>query len=148
MNTNVSIRIRKLWGPILLMVAISLFSGSAGVQLEGWSFVGIDKLGHLAVFGLLGVAWVRWLLQMGYGQAMVFLLAVVLTTLFGFSDELHQYLNPLRTFEWADLMADFSGAAIASALYLKTPFFKSFLELKIVDFGRLRSSDKIAQSPR
>ena len=123
------------------MAAISLFSGSAGVQLEGWFFVEIDKIGHLAVFGLLGVAWVRWLLPAGYSKAKVFLLAVGLTTLFGFSDELHQYPNPLRTFEWADLIADFSGAAIASALYLRAPFFKSFLEIKIVDFGRLRSSE-------
>jgi VanZ family protein len=148
MNRYRKNRIRQLWAPILLMGVISLFSGSPGVQLEGWSFTGIDKLGHLVIFGLLGIAWARFLRAEGGTEGHVMLLAIALTTVFGISDELHQYLNPLRTFEWADLAADFAGATVATGLYLKVSPVKSLLEIDIRDFGRLRSLNKIPLSLR
>ncbi|MEX0325252.1 MAG: VanZ family protein [Puniceicoccaceae bacterium] len=133
--------IRRLWGPVSLMVVISLFSGTPGVQLGEWSFIGIDKLGHLLVFGLLGVAWLRVLMAQAGTHFQALVLAVALTTAFGAFDELHQYLNPDRYFEWADLLADFSGALLAGTLYWRWSLFRSVLEVKIRPPAILRSSD-------
>jgi hypothetical protein len=129
------------------MTAISLFSGSAGVQLGDWSFVGIDKLGHLAVFGLLGIAWTRALQPLRKPANGTWLLAVCLTGGFGLLDELHQYTNPLRYFEWADLLADIAGAALAAGLYLKAGPFRRLLEVDLRAVLRLRSADKLTNSP-
>jgi uncharacterized protein YfiM (DUF2279 family) len=136
-----------LWSPLAMMVTISLFSGTAGVQLHGWSFIGIDKLGHFVIFGLLGVAWARGFRSAGFKMWQVFVFSVGLTTLFGFLDELHQYTNPLRSFEWADLMADFVGAATGTALYNGVRWVRLLLELEFKDLARLRSSNKITNSP-
>lgn len=130
-----------------MMVVISLFSGSAGVQLGDWSFVGIDKLGHLAVFGLLGIAWCRVLRPFRASPQGTWLLAVCLTGGFGLLDELHQYANPLRYFEWADLLADVAGAALAAGIYQAIPSVRTLLELDLRAVLRLRSPEKPANSP-
>lgn len=123
------------------MVTISVFSGTPGVQLGAWSFTGVDKLGHLLVFGLLGVAWFRGLQAFGLTGLRALVGAVALTTAFGALDEAHQYLNPDRYFEWADLLADFSGALLAGFLYWQWPLFRWVLEVKIRPPVVLRSTD-------
>lgn len=113
-----------------MMAGITLLSGSAGVQTGPIGFAGMDKLGHLVVFGLLAIAWVRCL----EGEAMTprvrFWSAVLLTAGFGLADEWHQYHNPQRTFEWADLAADCLGAVLAAAAYLNLGRLRALLEWK------------------
>ena len=136
--------IKHLWAPIFIMTGISILSGSAGIQTGGWSFVGMDKLGHLVVFGMLGVSWIRCLDKQTVNQVGQWLIAVGLTILFGLADELHQYQNPLRTFEWADLLADLVGASLGAAIYLRIGWVRNLLETKIGEFLRLRSRGKEA----
>jgi len=138
----------RLWAPVFMMAGISILSGSAGVNVGSWAFVGIDKLAHLAVFGLLGVAWVRSFRTATISATVRWLLAVSLTTLFGLLDEFHQLQNPLRTFEWADLLADFCGAVAGAAAYLHLRWFQTFLELEFRHVLRLRSVQKIPNSAR
>lgn len=134
--------IKHLWAPFFIMIGISILSGSAGIQTGGWSFTGMDKVGHLVVFGMLGVAWIRCLDEHVMVQSRRWAVAVVLTVLFGLGDELHQYQNPLRTFEWADLLADLVGAMLATFLYLRYEWIQKILEFKIGESLRLRSADK------
>ena len=121
-----------------MMLGISFLSGSAGVQMGPLSFVGVDKLGHLVVFGLLGVAWVRCFPPTA-GHFRRLILATALTAGFGLLDELHQYTNPERLFEWGDLAADFLGGLLATAAYLHIPALQALLEVKFKPFGRLKS---------
>ena len=138
------LQLQRLWVPLFMMVGISILSGTAGVQMGSWSFVGIDKLGHLVVFGLLGISWAR-VPETGHGSRMgILAAAVLLTTGFGLVDELHRYQNPLRYFEWADLAADFAGALVAAALYLGNPRLRGLLERKIGHALRLPSGNKRA----
>lgn len=46
------------------------------------------------------------------------LASIVLSTLFGLSDEIHQYFVPGRDASALDLLADFLGSAAGAAAYL------------------------------
>jgi hypothetical protein len=132
----------RLWVPLFTMVGISILSGSVGIQVKGWSFVGLDKLAHFLVFGLLGLAWVRCLRKESSSLWKRFWISVGLTTLFGLADEFHQAHNPLRTFEWADAAADFAGALFWVGCYLWIHPFRNLMEVKFGCFPSLRSQDK------
>jgi VanZ family protein len=73
-----------------------------------------DKLIHLTVYAVLGVAFLlpmaggRWS-RIGVRSAA---LAVVLSVLYGVADEIHQSFTPDRTPDVMDLFADAIGATI------------------------------------
>ncbi len=46
------------------------------------------------------------------------LIAVAWCVLFGFSDEIHQLWTPTRHYDYFDMMADASGAMLASYLFM------------------------------
>lgn len=135
----------RLWVPFFIMIGVSILSGTAGPQTGPITFVGIDKVGHFVVFGLLGIAWTRVFLPGGLSGLPCLLIATGLTTLFGLLDELHQFHNPMRTFEWADLAADFAGALVCSAAYLWLPFLQALAEVKIRYRPRLHSTVKASE---
>jgi len=139
-NGRIRVDLSRLWVPVFIMVGISILSGSAGIQTGGWSFVGMDKLGHLVVFGLLGIAWFRCFDNENVPGRTRLLYAIALTTAFGMADEAHQYHNPSRTFEWADLLADFIGAVLAGTLYWRVSALRNLLEVKLGQVSRLPSS--------
>jgi VanZ family protein len=136
----------RLWVPVFMMLGISLLSGTAGVQMGSLSFTGVDKVGHLVVFGLLGIAWARCLPSPSWTRHRRLLLATVLTTGFGLLDEIHQYTNPERYFEWGDLAADFAGAFLATTAYLWIGPLRAFLEVDFKGVGRLMFPRKRANS--
>ena len=121
----------RLFWPFCLASSITYFSGRAAPQVPDilW-FTDIDKAAHFFVFGLLATLFCRYnprtALHLSQG-----LLAITLTTLFGLSDELHQSVIPERTFELADLVADFVGAVVAILVYQKSAFYRRLLERDI-----------------
>jgi hypothetical protein len=121
-----------------MMAGISLLSGSPGVQTGGWGFPGIDKLAHFVVFGLLGIAWARSFSAASFSPLQRLLLAGLLGSLFGLADEAHQLLNPGRTFEWGDWLADTAGAFVLAAFYLYWRQGQMLCELEFRDLRRLR----------
>ena len=140
------VRLDRIWAPVFIMTGVSVLSGTAGVQTGGWSFTGMDKLGHLVVFGLLGIAWARSFKGDPASPWRGFLLSVLLASAFGMLDEMHQYHNPLRTFEWGDLLADIVGSAVASWMYLYVKPVQRLLETKISQYLRLPSRNNRADS--
>ena len=79
-----------------------------------------DHQGHnigyalLAVFMLLGLADARWK-GVTIGSS---LSAIVLSTVYGLTDEWHQSFVPGRSPAWDDVAADFAGALAGAALVL------------------------------
>jgi VanZ family protein len=79
----------------------------------------MDKIAHAVEYALLGAFCFRalWCVPESPTPLWVLVLGVVLSTVYGASDEFHQYLVPTRECSWSDLSADGVGAAIAAALW-------------------------------
>lgn len=89
--------------------------------------VGIDKVTHFFVFGLLATLVVRNGLATGRRAWM----AVVAVSAFGLTDEWHQSFTPGRSVEVADWVADTLGAAAAVAAYVRWPGYRRALEREL-----------------
>lgn len=113
-----------LW-PAVVATLIVVASGRSEVPTLEW--VGIDKLTHFFLFGLLATLVVRNGLANGRGAWV----AVVAVSVFGLTDEWHQSFTPGRTVEVADWVADTLGAALAVAAYVRWPAYRRALEREL-----------------
>lgn len=102
-----------LWGPVVLhLIAIFLISSlhdpslPGGVSDKSGHFAGYFVLGALVLRALAGgrLAGVTWRAGLG---------AIALSSLYGATDELHQYFVPTRSADILDWRADTLGAATA-----------------------------------
>jgi VanZ family protein len=90
------------------------------------SLVG-DKVGHAVLYFGLGALFARaiaggWFQPLTVRAAAA---AVLLSTLYGVSDEMHQLLVPPRSVEMGDVLADAVGSAAAAALMYATQGIRS-----------------------
>jgi VanZ family protein len=107
-----------LWIPPVGYMALIFFASSVpGDQLPGHFW---DKAVHVLVYGGLGVL---FLLPLAEGRidavtTRVAAAAVLLATLYGVFDEIHQAFTPERSPDWHDLLADFLGASLGVIVML------------------------------
>ncbi len=106
------------WVPVALYAALVFWLSSQSQPLpflptEIWSF---DKLLHAGEYAVLGVLVARALAAGGLSPARAFLWALLLASLYGASDELHQSFVPNRSCDPRDWAADTAGAAAGAAL--------------------------------
>jgi VanZ family protein len=105
------LKLALLWGPVLLVMALIFYLSS--LPDPGGPPGGIsDKTAHFLIYGALGAGMMRALAG-GRATAIALptiLAAIVLTTLYGVSDEIHQYFVPPRTPDILDVAADAAGA--------------------------------------
>jgi len=126
-RTMASSRTAILWlWPLTLAALIFVASGRGEVAAP--DVVGIDKVGHFLVFGLLGTLVVRtgcrpWV-------------AVLLVAGYGFADEWRQSFTPGRMVEVADWVADTLGALVAVNLYVRWSFYRRWLETPLTGTQR------------
>ncbi|MBX3751359.1 MAG: VanZ family protein [Opitutaceae bacterium] len=109
-----------LW-PFSLATMIVIASGRSEVAAPG--VVGIDKVAHFGVFGLLAILVVR----NGFTPRRAWV-AVLAVSLFGLTDEWHQSVTPGRFVEVADWVADTLGAIVAVTIYVRWPRARAWLE--------------------
>ena len=121
-------RRKALW-PVL--VAAPIFFALSQSHVAAPHITNIVKVAHFSVYGLLATLLVR----LGRGPRAVWL-ALLATSLYGASDEWHQYFVPGRSCEFGDWVADTTGAALAIALYRLWPWYRTRLE------SPLRRSDR------
>jgi VanZ family protein len=99
-----------LWGPVLLVMGLIFYFSS--LPDPGGPPGGIsDKTSHFLIYGALGASLIRALTG-GRSAAMtlpLILVVVGLGTLYGVSDEIHQYFVPPRTPDVLDVAADSAG---------------------------------------
>jgi VanZ family protein len=107
-----------LWGPVILVMTL-IFVGSSQPDPGGLPGGMSDKAAHFLAYAALGGALVR-AISGGRPSAMTLrkvLLAALITTIYGASDELHQAFVPGRTPDVLDLVADALGG-LAGAAFL------------------------------
>jgi VanZ family protein len=108
-----------LWGPVAVYAA-AIFAASSVSRVPELPGQFSDKTLHTWAFGGLALLLLRALSRAtwrGVTTASLFA-ALVLTVLYGATDELHQWFVPGRTFDVWDLVADTGGALLAvSSVY-------------------------------
>jgi VanZ family protein len=79
----------------------------------------IDKLLHIAVYAILGALLLRAFtsLQIKNNVKLVMILSILLSTLYGISDEIHQYFVPFRNADLIDVFADMTGSIIGVYIF-------------------------------
>lgn len=115
---------RPLWAAAVALLVVVASHRSTVAAPEG--FAHIDKLAHFCVYGLLAT-----LVRRALSGPRAGLVAVLATSLFGVTDELHQAFVPGRSTEVADWVADTLGAALAVALYGGWRRYRELLERPI-----------------
>ena len=106
------------WPLVIYVIAIfvqSCFSSPQVLQQLNLS----DKYLHFGGYALLGALMVRMLKQELPGQRpwKIIVLAVVASTFYGVSDELHQALVPGRSADVLDVGADLAGSILGAILF-------------------------------
>ncbi len=100
--------------PAIIMAAIIfVLSSFSKLPHTILTFHWEDKLAHAFVFGLLSFLTARALFyqyRIPAWQKNYIWLAILLTILYGISDEIHQYFVPGRSSEFYDVVADAIGA--------------------------------------
>ncbi|HET6923155.1 MAG TPA: VanZ family protein [Anaeromyxobacteraceae bacterium] len=105
------------WAPAVLYAAaiFALSSVSRPPPFVPRALLDLDTLLHLAEYAVLGALVARALRAGGWPPARVLAGALLLGSLYGASDELHQALVPDRHAEVLDWAADTAGAALGAA---------------------------------
>lgn len=111
-----SARLLGLIGTLGLMLVIFILSSHA-LPPSPVNFVGLDKLVHATIYGLLAVLLLRSMESRdGAWSNRQLAAAIALASLYGVSDEVHQYFVPGRTSDVLDWCADTVGAFVAVAM--------------------------------
>ena len=100
------------WIPALIWMAV-IFRGSSipGSQIPGR----FSTLGHLGEYAILG-ALLAWARSREWRLSRVLVFAVALASLYGISDEFHQWFVPGRMTDPVDCAADALGALLGATL--------------------------------
>lgn len=109
------------------LLAAVIFYASGQSKIAGPNVVGFDKVAHFFVFGLLATLIVRIPALVREGRLPV-VWAVVATSLYGLTDEVHQSFTPGREVDVIDWVVDTAGAALAVFVYRSWNAYRSWLE--------------------
>lgn len=100
------------WQLLLLAIFIQSSIGNMNIIDLGFSFQ--DKLFHFIVFGVLAILMARSFKKSKFKffNKYYYILAIILTCLYGMMDEYHQYFVPGRFSTVGDWLADLLGAIV------------------------------------
>jgi VanZ family protein len=107
------------WLPLILYCLLIYIQSANPSPEQIPSFPFVDKALHFAAYGIMGILFYRayQTLRIKDNIQMLMLLSVVSASLYGISDEIHQYFVPFRDAEVADVIADIFGAVCGVYLY-------------------------------
>ena len=110
----------------LLMIAIFVVSSISQQHLPAFTEKISDKILHFSAFGLLGLLMVHSFKhsKSSFIQKHAGMLAVIFTSVYGITDELHQLLVPGRFCSIFDWLADTAGAIILVLIFLYHLYFR------------------------
>lgn len=106
------------WIPVLIWMGIIFYSSSLVMEESKIDIPNIDKLFHFIEYFILGYLCTRALTYTSPNPSYlhIFIAAVVISTMYGASDEFHQLFVPTRSCDAIDLLSDFIGSAAGAGL--------------------------------
>lgn len=109
----------KYYLPSYLWALLIFIGSSITVVLPPVAGGMTDQLLHIAEFAVFGFLLAR---SFKNAQSPIFkrefiILAIIVSLLYGLSDEFHQTFVPNRGFEMLDLLADFIGGILGACIY-------------------------------
>ena len=117
--------------PFSLAVSIFIASGSQHLATPNiYIPYSPDKLLHFLIFGLLATVLLRTrkLKQLRLRDLII---SIVIVSVYGFIDEIHQSFTPGRCVEIGDWLADTFGAIVAVILYAQWKEYRHLLERRV-----------------
>lgn len=131
---SINLRLRSFWQnywtPLLwaavLFIQSSIPDLDSPVRLTKWD----DKWAHVLIYLPLGFLLLGALARAraGRGSGTLLLMTFALGSLYGITDEIHQYFVPGRHMDWRDAAADSLGVMLGGLLYLK---LRNRLQLRV-----------------
>lgn len=116
-----------------ISLAIMLLSNQATFDLPVWNILGFDKVAHLSAFFAYGLC-----VQFAYSgvsniplKKKIILYTILISALFGASDEIHQYFVPGRTCDIFDFIADVTGASLSLLLISTNNKIVNYIKLRL-----------------
>jgi len=111
----------KYWLPLYIYAAVIFYLSSIQRPLPGVDIPFLDKVLHVGEYALFGFLACR---AFRSSSRKLFLenfkiFAILVTFLYGVSDELHQILVPIRQFSILDIFADGIGGILGAFVYGK-----------------------------
>ncbi len=102
----------------LYCAAIFYLSSRSEPVPDNYRFKGLDKVAHVLVYGGLAALVSTGLRRSGrpVRPSVQALAPLAFAVFYGFTDEIHQYFVPLRSFDPLDLLANTGGAFLAQAV--------------------------------
>tara|TARA_B100000315_G_scaffold20586_1_gene18176 strand:+ start:4911 stop:5306 length:396 start_codon:yes stop_codon:yes gene_type:complete len=114
MLNNRSLFCFLVWLPTIAYCGLIFYLSSQEIPIKVSLFPMQDKAIHIIEYGVLSVLFFYSLRKsiLGFNFKTVAILAILLSGLYGISDEVHQYFVPGRESSIGDVTANFIGAAI------------------------------------
>ena len=106
-----------LWAPAAIVAGIIFFASSLpGQSLPSVAIWSFDKVVHAAVYAVLGllVAMPLERLKVIQRRTAIVIVAAMVVTAYGISDELHQRFTPGRSPDVYDVIADAIGGVLGA----------------------------------
>lgn len=106
------------WLPVILYCFLIFKQSSSPVILPIPSLPHIDKLFHAVGYAILAILFCRAFKSLGIldVHTMMFL-NILLSAVYGFSDEIHQYFVPYRSADINDFLANVIGSLLGVFIY-------------------------------
>ena len=114
-------RYLSYWLPLFAYCVLIFVLSSSPIPFPTLQVFWNDKLLHTAEYSILGFLTARAIfsLNLRYSKGLLLIIAIILSTLYGLSDEVHQALIPERTASIGDIVADGFGSLIGTFCYSK-----------------------------
>ena len=119
------------WLPVFIYCLLIYIQSSHPSPEEIPSIPYVDKVLHFAAYALLGGLLLRALktLPLKENLRLIMILGIILSSLYGISDEIHQHYVPYRNADIMDALADIIGSIFGVYIY-QSIWTQRFLRLR------------------
>lgn len=106
------------WLPVIIYCGLIFMQSSYPASEKLPQFSGADKLWHCIAYALLGMLFYRAFgaTPIDLNDKGLLLLSIGCASIYGLSDELHQYFVPARQASLADVGADICGVVVGACV--------------------------------